>query len=116
MGSIFRLIFLSPLAVLVILLAVANRQVVQLSLDPLGGNAWTINVPLFVPIMGALLFGILVGGIATWFGQGRYRRAAKDAANQARLAQEEVERLRKLVPAPAAIESNTSILPASMIR
>lgn len=116
MGSIFRLLFLSPLAVLVVLLALANREWVQLSLDPMGGNAWTVTVPLFVAVLGALMIGILVGGTAAWLGQGKYRRAARDKAQELKTALAEVERLRNLVPTEVAIESNTSTLPASMIR
>jgi len=113
MASLFRLLILAPLAVLVVLLALANRAPVALSLDPMGGNAWTVTVPLFVAVIGALMGGILIGGVATWIGQGKHRRAARESAREAKAAQAEAERLRALVPTQA---SDQVVLPPTMIR
>lgn len=114
MASLFRLLILAPVAVIIVLLALANRAPVQLSLDPMGGSAWTITVPLFVAVLGAAMAGILIGGVATWFGQGKHRRAAREATREVKAAQAEVERLQALVPAGEA--PSVTNLPATMIR
>ena len=114
MASLFRLLFFAPIAVLIVLLALANRAPVQLSLDPMGGADWTITLPLFVAILGAAMVGILVGGIATWFGQGKHRRAARDSSREAKTAQAEVDRLRALLPADEPM--SVSGLPATLNR
>ena len=111
MAAILRLLVFAPVAVIVVLLAMANRTPVRLSLDPLGGDAWTIQLPLFAAAIGALMLGILIGGVATWLGQGKYRRAARESAREAQAAQSEVDRLRTMVPTADAV-----ILPPTMIR
>ena len=113
MAAILRLLVLAPIAVLVVLLAVANRAPVVLSLDPMGGNVWSVTIPLFVAVLGALMVGILIGGVACWLGQGRYRRAARDKAREAQTALAENDRLRQMLPATTAVGS---VLPGSMIR
>jgi type IV secretory pathway VirB2 component (pilin) len=95
------LFVLLPLAIIAVVLSVANRAPVTFSLDPIRATpALSLTGPLFFFLFVALALGILIGGIATWFGQGRWRRAARaERANAARLRQE-VERLRER---PAAL-------------
>lgn len=113
MASLFRLIILAPIAVVVVLLAIANRSLVQLSFDPSGGTAYTFTVPLFVAVLGAVMLGILVGGIACWLGQGKHRRAARQAQREAEAARAEVARLSAMIP-PS--DPHASALPPTMIR
>ncbi|WP_374310719.1 lipopolysaccharide assembly LapA domain-containing protein [Dongia sp.] len=66
-----------PVALLVILFALMNRQEVSLSLWPL---PWDLTAPLFLFTLGAILFGFLFGALATWLSGGTTRqklRAAK---------------------------------------
>ncbi len=102
----FLILFvLLPLAVVAVALSVANREAVRLSLDPLGGAAsrWSVELPLFLLLFATLGIGILIGGIATWIGQGKWRRAARaERANTARLRQD-VERLRERVTTAPAL-------------
>lgn len=116
MASLFRILFFAPLAVLVILLAIANRAPVQVAFDPVTSDgAYTFTMPLFVALIGALMIGILFGGISVWLGQGKHRRAARAAEREAERAKAEVERLKALVPPATQIEGSVS-LPAPMIR
>ncbi len=101
----FLILFvLLPLAIVAVALSVANREMIQLSFDPLGGAAsrWSVAMPLFILLFATLGIGILIGGVATWFGQGKWRRAARaERANAAQLRQD-VERLReRVITAPA---------------
>jgi hypothetical protein len=86
-----------PLAVLLIALAVVNREPVTLILDPFGGTEpWlTLTAPLFLFLLGAFAFGLVVGGIATWLSQGKWRKAARTQSREARDFRRQVERLEK---------------------
>ncbi|MEW6256624.1 MAG: lipopolysaccharide assembly protein LapA domain-containing protein [Pseudomonadota bacterium] len=77
-----------PLCIIVVALAVANRRPVPVSLDPFSPDtsALTVQVPLFLILFGAVIVGVILGGVAAWLGQGRFRREAR--------------RARKVVPAP----------------
>ncbi|MEJ0096754.1 MAG: lipopolysaccharide assembly protein LapA domain-containing protein [Bauldia sp.] len=77
-----------PIAVVVVVLSVANREAVTFSLDPIGGASagWAASAPLYVFLFVAVLVGIVIGGVATWVGQGRWRHAARaERANADRL-------------------------------
>lgn len=85
------LVILVPLAVVVVVLSVANRHAVVLSLDPFaaGAPALSVTAPLFVVLFIALALGVVLGGIATWLRQGRWRRRARiEHAEAARLSRE----------------------------
>jgi len=77
MRRVLFLVILVPLAIVIVILSVANRASVVFSLDPFGGNALSFAAPLFVFLFAALLLGILVGGIAAWLRQGKWRHAAR---------------------------------------
>jgi hypothetical protein len=89
-------IVLLPLAVVAVAMSVANRDSVTLSLNPFpdGGVAWQVSLPMFVLLFLVLAMGVVLGGVAAWLGQSKWRYAARlERANVARL-REEVERLR----------------------
>lgn len=90
------LVFL-PFAIIAIVFAVANRHNVPFVLDPtglLGDWAMQIQAPLFLIVFVAMMIGVVLGGCATWFGQGKHRRAARDARSDARHARDEVAQAR----------------------
>jgi len=95
-------LILVPLAILLISLAVANRQSVIVSFDPFdpAHPALTRAFPLYVLMLMLLTGGVLVGGIAAWLRQGRWRRAARLADTQARELRVEVDRLRRRLGSP----------------
>lgn len=68
-----------PLAIVLIALAVANRMPVPFTLDPFnpGNPGLTATMPFFIFLFGALALGLIIGSVATWFGQGRYRKLAR---------------------------------------
>ena len=92
--KIINFAILLPLAVVLVIFAVANRHWVTVSFDPLNSTdpSLSLDLPLFVVILLSVILGVLAGGIATWFRQGRWRRAARRheadaAAARAELAQ-----------------------------
>ena len=91
-----------PISVGLVMLAVANRHPVMLVVDPLAGAAGrTVDAPLFLVVFAALIVGVVLGGAAVWLSQGRYRKAARRSAREARSAHAEAEELRAAAHPPA---------------
>jgi len=59
--------------------AIANRGLVGVSFWPDGPP---LELPVYLLPFAGLLLGILLGGIATWFGQGNWRKLARDRARE----------------------------------
>lgn len=96
---LFRVLILLPFAIAMVSLAVANRHVVSLVLDPFSPTnpAFSVNVPLFVVIFGALMAGILMGGVMAWLKQGRHRKAARSNRYEAKKWRGEADRQQQRV-------------------
>jgi len=79
MRKFLNTLIVLPLALIFIAFAVANRHFVTLSLDPFNSAnpAVALTLPLFVVVIAMAALGVIAGGIATWFGQRRWRRAAR---------------------------------------
>ena len=78
-----RLVFVVvvlPIALLLLALSVANRQDVTLNLNPFTPDFpdHQIAAPMFWFLFGAFALGLIVGSMATWFKQSRYRRRARE--------------------------------------
>ncbi len=91
--KIVTAIIVVPLAAVIIAFAVANRQSVTVSFDPFSSAspAYTAMLPLFVVIFAALILGVLIGGIAAWIRQGKWRRAARKLDAEARELHQEID-------------------------
>jgi uncharacterized integral membrane protein len=91
---------LLPLAILLVLFAIANRNGVILSFDPFEGkeSPLTISLPLFIVIFAALIFGILIGWLISLARQWRLWRAARAAENELARTKAELESLRRPEP------------------
>lgn len=88
-NRILLVVVVVPLAIILVTLAVANRAIVGVTVDPFNpaNAALTWHMPLFVWLLLALAIGVVAGSLATWLRQGRYRRLARER-------QLEVQRLR----------------------
>lgn len=78
-------VFWVPIAAVLIGLSVANRKSVPFSLDPisLDDPLVSFQVPLFLLLLTAMLAGLVVGGVAAWLNQGKWRRAARGSTQRA---------------------------------
>jgi len=101
---IITVLILVPLAIVVVSLAVANRQSVIVSFDPFdpAHPALTRALPLYFLMLMLVIGGVLVGGSAAWLRQGKWRRAARLADAQARELRAEVDYLRRRLGSAAA--------------
>jgi uncharacterized integral membrane protein len=84
-----------PAAIVLITLAIANRHKVRLVLDPFrpADPAISLMLPLYAYLLGMLLVGVVIGGLATWMTQARWRRSARQRAAEAHRWRTEADRL-----------------------
>jgi uncharacterized integral membrane protein len=105
MVRFLKLLIIAPIAILFLIFAFANRQFVTVSFDPFASTdnpAYSLDAPLFILLILSMMLGVLMGGVAVWFGQGKHRRAAR--AHRA-----DAERLRAdLTPAKSALPASSS--------
>ena len=74
-----KLLLIAPFAILFLIFAFANRHDVTVSFDPLASGetpAYSIQARMFIVLTVAIMIGVVAGSVATWFGQGKHRRAA----------------------------------------
>ena len=77
----FSYIISVPLAVILVIFAIANRASLVINFWPL---PWTASLPSFLALFLALLIGFLAGAAAAWLSGGRARRRARHLAETAR--------------------------------
>jgi len=94
---LLQAIVLIPLAGALVGWAVANRQPVVVSFDPFNpaSPAYAMTVPLYLMGFVALIAGVVLGGAATWFKQGKWRRARARLAAEIGVVRAELERLKR---------------------
>ena len=80
---IVSLLIAFPLGAVLVAIAVSNRQPVSLILDPFRPEnpALSIELPFYAYLLGALLVGVIIGGLAAWMGQRRWRQTARSATS-----------------------------------
>lgn len=72
-----------PLVVLAVVFAVANRQWVTVSFDPLATPPRVFTeLPLWALFFAGILPGLIVGWGACWLAQGKWRRHARQAQKE----------------------------------
>jgi uncharacterized integral membrane protein len=96
MRKFFTALVVIPLGLIFIVFAVANRHFVTVSFDPFNATdpAIAVSMPLFVVIIAVAILGVAAGGMATWFRQRHWRRAARRHEADARRARAEMADLR----------------------
>lgn len=88
-------LILVPLAIIILMFAVANRQIVTVSFDPFSETApaASVSVPLFVLIFVLVILGVVIGGVAAWLRQSGYRRVARQRDADVTALRREIETL-----------------------
>lgn len=94
--ALFFLIIVPAIA-----LAVANRHQVELVLDPFTPQnpALSISLPMFAYLFAALISGLMLGGIATWMNQGKWRRTSRKQTAEAARWRLEADQLKRQMEA-----------------
>jgi uncharacterized integral membrane protein len=111
MRKFFTGLVLIPLGLVLIVFAVANRHLVTVSFDPFNSSdpAVGMRLPLFVVIIAVAIVGVVAGGLATWFRQRHWRRAARRHEADAQQARVQLADLRA---SAAALRSDPQRFPA----
>jgi uncharacterized integral membrane protein len=114
--KIVTAIIVVPLAAVIIAFAVANRQTVTVSFDPFSSAspAYAATLPLFAAIFAVLILGVVIGGIAAWIRQSKWRRTARKLDADVRALHDELETIRRRFGSsePAAAEpSPMTVIP-----
>ncbi|MEO8530151.1 MAG: LapA family protein [Deltaproteobacteria bacterium] len=96
-----KYLFLIVVGLVLITLAVTNRESVTVRLLPEGlGNAtgfgFTATMPLFVVIFAALLAGVILGFVWEWFREHKFRVEAATKKKEATKLRAEVSRLKSV--------------------
>ena len=104
--KIVTAIIVVPLVVIIVAFAVANRQAVTVSFDPLSATspAYVMTLPLFAVIFIVLIFGVLIGGFAAWLRQGKWRRMARKLDAEFHTLHDEISMLRHRADTPPPAE------------
>lgn len=112
MRKFFTALVVIPLGILFIVFAVANRHLVTVSFDPFNSTdpSVAVTMPLFVVIIAVAILGVAAGGIATWFRQRHWRRAARQHEADARRARSEAADLRAVAAASRGQSSQLPVL------
>lgn len=100
-----RLVFVVLLAVALIGIALANREVVSLNVLPanLGaylGIDWVLTMPLFLLVFLAMLAGMVLGLIWEWLRESHLRAESKRRAHEISKLEREVGQIRQQHRAP----------------
>ena len=95
--KIVAAVILIPLAIVIIAFAVANRQIVTVSLDPFSSEhpASSLTLPLFALILVLLIVGVVIVGVAAWLRQAKWRRVARRLEREVEQLRSEVASLRR---------------------
>lgn len=100
-----RMLLVALLAIILVGVALANRQLVTVSLFPgrldryMGGE-WQVQMPLFLVIILALLAGMILGLIWEWMRETAVRQESARRAHDLQVLEREVRGLRVTHHAP----------------
>ena len=97
MRRIITLLILIPFALLVALMAMANRAPVVIGFDPFTPEnpVWSVSGPLWIVLFVTFATGVIVGGVAAWLVQGKHRKAERSYKREARDLRREVDRAKE---------------------
>lgn len=95
-----KYLFLALVGLSLMLVAVANRELVTLKLLPreladLAGFNMDIQLPLFLVILGGVVVGLLVGFVWEWLREHKHRRDAARGRRDVSKLEHEVTKLKK---------------------
>ncbi len=98
-----RYAFIGALAIVLIAVALANREPVTLRLltedmAALAGVSSSVTLPLFIVVFGGIVAGLLIGFVWEWFREHKHRAEAAAQRRQKKQLEREVNRLKASSP------------------
>ncbi|SPJ25129.1 lipopolysaccharide assembly protein LapA domain-containing protein [Palleronia abyssalis] len=100
---VVKFVVLAIVAVLLVAVALANSQPVTLLLLPetmaaFLGLTWSVTLPMFVVILGAVVIGLLIGFLWEFAREHKHRAAARTERRERESLQREVKKMRAEKP------------------
>lgn len=97
---VIRLAFVILLAIILVGIALANRQLITVNLFPANfgqflGGTWSLTMPAFIALLLAILFGVIIGFIWEWLRETSMRAELRSRASELARLEQEVGHLRK---------------------
>jgi uncharacterized membrane protein YciS (DUF1049 family) len=80
-----------PVAVVIIAFAIANRDSVAISFDPL---PYALDIPIWALTVGALAAGFVIGALLRWLLDHKWRRMARQGRRRTKALEQELARVR----------------------
>ena len=113
MRKFVTIVILVPLTIVIVMFAVANREIITVSFDPFDSAqpAYAVKMPLFILIFVLVGVGVVIGGIAAWLRQHRWRARARRAEAEARELRAALDAQRARGTVPATIEAPPLAVP-----
>ena len=112
MRKFFAFAILVPLAIIIVMFAVANREIITVSFDPFDSvhPALALKMPLFTLIFVLVAVGVVVGGIAAWLRQQKWRTRARRAEAEARDLRVRLDAAEPRRNLPAVVDASPTFL------
>ena len=100
-----RYLFLAGLALVLLVVALANRAPVAVRLLPddlaaLTGVSFGMELPLFIVIFGGIVAGVLIGFVWEWFRERKHRSTASTKSREVMRLERELAVLRDTTSVP----------------
>ena len=95
-----RVIFLTCLSIILLTLAVANRELVDIRMLPselegfLGGGM-ILSIPIFVLFLCGVIFGLFVGFVWEWIREMKHRSASSRKSKELAKVENELSQLKR---------------------
>ena len=95
MNKLVNLLILIPIAIVLIVLSVTNRQVVTFGLDPFNieNPVLSLSLPFFMFLFMAMILGIVIGSTVTWLRQRHNRRELREKRLEINKMRQEKEQM-----------------------
>ena len=117
MRKLVTAFILIPLGIVIVMFAVANRETITVSFDPFDtvNPAFALKTPLYALIFVLVGLGVVVGGIAAWLKQHKWRARARRAEAEARDLRSRLDASepRRAIPAPRDAATPLILPPAA---
>lgn len=108
-GRLLSTLIAIPLALLFVVFAISNRDLMTLALWPIN---YTLTLPIYLFGLGALFVGFVAGGLVAWSAGGRQRRRARTLASKNDWLEWEVRDLKRRMQRSAERERAQRAAPA----
>ena len=112
MRKLVTAFILIPLGIVIVMFAVANRETITVSFDPFDtvNPAFALKTPLYALIFVLVGLGVVIGGIAAWLKQHKWRSRARRAEAEARDLRSRLDAVEPRRAMPVARDTATPLI------